>query len=113
MKRGYVDPWSTEKMSRSDAQRRYHNLIQYQLRPMLANRGMTEHARVQVLKRIVREASRFKYESGVVAGSGSREEMVDLLADYFKPEHPAGEELKDWIKRAVRAFGATIDTEEY
>ena len=31
MQRGYVDPWAKEKMSRSEAARRYQNLIQYQL----------------------------------------------------------------------------------
>jgi hypothetical protein len=103
------DPWATEKMSRSEAQRRYNNLIEYQLRPMLGNRGLTDDARIGVLKRMVREASRFKYESGAVAGSGAREEVTDLLKGYLKPEHWAGEELRDWVKRTIRAFGATTD----
>lgn len=102
------DPWGGEKMSRSEAQRRYQNLIEYQLRPMLGNRGMTDDARVGVLKRIVREASRFKYESGAVAGSGAREEVSDLLKGYLHPDHWAGEELRDWAKRAIRAFGASL-----
>lgn len=106
------DPWATEKMSRSEAARRYQNLVQYQLRPMLGNRSMSDDQRVGVLKRIVREASRFKYESGAVAGGGTREEVVDLLKGYLHPEHPAGEELRDWIKRTIRAFGATIETSE-
>ena len=104
------DPWATEKMTRSEAARRYQNLIQYQLRPMLANRSMTDDARIGVLKRIIREAGRFKYESGAVANSGSREELVDLLADYMRPDHWAGEELRDWVKRAIRSFGATIES---
>jgi hypothetical protein len=99
-------------MSRSDAQRRYNNLILYQLRPMLAQRHLSDDARIQVLKRLVREAGRFKYESGVVAGAGAREEIVDLLTPYFKPEAPTGEELKDWMKRAIRAFGANIESDE-
>jgi hypothetical protein len=110
--KGYTDPWAGEKMTRSDAARRYQNLIQYQLRPMLNDRRMSDDARIQILKRIVREASRFKYESGMVANAGTREEVVDLLVDYLKPEHWAGEDLRDWVKRTIRAFGATIDTSE-
>ena len=106
------DPWAGEKMSRSEAQRRYQNLIEYQLRPMIGNRGLTDDARIGVLKRIVREASRFKWESGAVAGSGAREEVMDVLKGYLHPEHWAGEELREWVKRAIRAFGATIDNED-
>jgi hypothetical protein len=106
------DPWGGEKMSRSEAQRRYQNLIEYQLRPMIGNRSMTDDARIGVLKRMVREASRFKYESGAVAGSGAREEVSDLLKAYLRPDHWAGEELRDWAKRAIRAFGATLDDGE-
>jgi hypothetical protein len=112
MRKGYVDPWATEKMGRSEAARRYQNLVQYQLRPMLSNRKMSDDERINVLKRMVREAARFKYEAGVVAGAGTREELVDLLADYLKPDHWAGEELRDWVKRTVRAFGASVDTPE-
>jgi len=112
MNRGAVDPWSTEKMSRSDAQRRYQNLVTYQLRPMLGNRSMDDDARIGVMKRIVREAGRFKYEAGVVAGAGIREEVVDLLLPWLKPDHFGGEELRGWIKRTIRAFGATIETED-
>lgn len=103
------DPWGNEKMSRSEAQRRYNNLIMYQLRPMLGNRSLTDDARVQILKRIVREAARFKYESGVVAGSGAREEIIDLLKDTFKPEHPGSEEYRDWVMRVIKAFGANFE----
>lgn len=111
MNRGYVDPWAREKMSRSEAQRRYHNLIEYQLRPMLM-RKVADDVRVQVLKRIVHDAHRYRYESGVVAGAGTREEIIDLLQHFLKPESGAGEELRDWIKRTYRAFGATLDSEE-
>jgi len=112
MNRGYVDPWAGEPMSRSEAARRYQALIQYQLRPMLANKRMADDQRINVFKRMVREAARFKYESGVVAGAGSREELVDLLQEYFKEESPWGEELRDWAKRALRAFGASIEVPE-
>jgi len=112
MNRSYVDPWAREKMSRSEAQRRYNNVIQYQIRPMLNNRSMSDDARVQILKRAVREASRFRYEAGTVAGSGAREEVVELLGPYLHPEHWAGEELRDWVKRTIRAFGATFGSEE-
>ena len=92
--------------------RRYHNLVEYQLRPMLNQRNMPETTRIQVLKRIVQQAGRFKYESGVVAGSGTREELFDLLTPYLRPEAPTGEEYRDWIKRAIRSFGASIESEE-
>ena len=107
-----MDPWGREKMNRSEAQRRYNNLIQYQIRPMLNNRGMTEVARVNVLKRVVQTAHRIKYESSVTAGAGAREELVDLISHYLHPDHPAGEELRDWVKRSIRSFGASIDSEE-
>lgn len=107
-----VDPWAREKMSRSDAHRRYHNLIQYQLRPMLMDRRMAEAARIGVLKRIIQYASRFRYESGVVAGSGAREEVVDLMVHMLHPEYPISDELKDWIKRTIRAFGAALESED-
>lgn len=112
MNRGGVDPWAREKMTRSDAQRRYNNLVTYQLRPMLNSRHMSDEARVNVLKRVVRDAGRFKYESGVVAGAGVREEVMDLLFPWLHPEHAGGEELKDWIKRTVRSFGASIEAED-
>jgi hypothetical protein len=112
MGKGYEDPWATEKMSRSEAQRRYQNLIEYQLRPMLNSRSLTDDARVQILKRMVREAGRFKYEAGVVAGAGAREEVLDLMKPYLHPEHWAGEELRDWVKRTIRAFGASLDSQD-
>jgi hypothetical protein len=109
MQRGARDPWAGEKMTRSDAGRRYANLITYQLRPMLADRRLDDEGRIAILKRIIAQANRFRYESGVVAGAGSREEVQDLLMPFFHPEHPAGEELRDWIKRVIRAFGAAVD----
>ncbi|MFN3652900.1 MAG: hypothetical protein ACK47B_25255 [Armatimonadota bacterium] len=112
MREERTDPWAGERISRSEVQRRYNNLIQYQLRPMMAQRNMSDDARINVLKRIVRECSRFKYDSGAVAGGGSREEVVDLLTPWLKPEHPSGEELKDWVKRTIRAFGASIESND-
>jgi hypothetical protein len=109
MNRG-SDPWATEKLSRSEAQRRYNNLVIYQLRPMLGNRSMTSEAKVNVMKRMVREAGRIKYESGVVSGSGVREEVVELFEPLLKPESGVSEEMRDWIKRTIRAFGASIET---
>ena len=113
MQRGYVDPWAREKMTRAEAQRRYNNLVLYQLRPMLMDRRLSDEARIGVLKRIIREASRFKYESGVVAGAGTREEIVDLLTRYLKEDSPWGDELQDWVKRTIRSFGANLETEEF
>ena len=112
MNRGRVDPWATEKMSRSDAQRRYNNLITYQLRPMVNDRKMSDTDRINALKRMVREASRFKYESGAVAGSGAREEVVELLAPYFKAESPVGDEVRDWCIRCIRSFGASFGNQD-
>jgi len=112
MNRGSADPWAREKMTRSDAQRRYQNLLQYQLRPMLANRSMDDEARIGIMKRIVREASRFKYEAGVVAGTGIREDVYDLLIRHLSPDHPGGEEYKDWVKRTIRAFGASVEADD-
>jgi hypothetical protein len=109
---GQADPWAAEKLTRSEAQRSYNNLVQYQLRPMLLQRGFDDEARVAVLKRIIREASRIKYEAGVVAGGGIREEVVDLLTPYLKIDSGAGEEFRDFIKRTIRAFGASIGSDE-
>lgn len=103
------DPWAGEAMSRSDAQRRYHNLVQYQLRPMLNDRRLSDDERVQVLKRIVASAHRFRFESGAVPGGGTREEVADLISHWLKPESTAGVELKDWVKRTIRGFGGTLE----
>lgn len=106
------DPWATEKMSRSDAQRRYSNLVTYQVRPMVYDRRLNDEQRVGVLKRVVASAHRFRYESGVVAGMGTRDELVDLMRHYVTPDSPAGPDLRDWVKRAFRAFGAAVETED-
>ncbi len=103
------DPWAGEPMSRSDAQRRYSNLVQYQLRPMIMNdRRLGDAERVSALKRITNSAHRFRYESGVVAQSGTREEVIELLLPYLKPEAEYSDEVRDWVKRAIRAFGGSL-----
>lgn len=101
------DGWAVEKMSRSDAQRRYANLVTYQLRPMVMDRKKTDEERIQILKRMISSAHRFRYEAGVVAQGGTREEVVELLRDYFNPDKGYGEELQDWVKRTMRAFGSS------
>jgi hypothetical protein len=111
MNRAATDPWQGEKMSRSDAQRRYANLVTYQLRPMVYDKKKSDDERVQILKRICQQAYRFRYEAGVVAQGGTREEVMDLLMDYFKPDRETSEELKDWLKRCIRAFGASMSEE--
>jgi len=99
-------------MSRSDAQRRYSNLVTYQLRPMLADRKLEEEGQISALKRIVQSAHRFRYEAGVVAGMGTREEVVDLTKHFLRADHPSSPEVKDWIKRTCRAFGASVEGDE-
>src|SRR6185369_9768707 len=88
-----------DQMNRSEAQRRFQNLIQYRVRPMLADRGKTDEDRVSILKRICREANQIRAASGVVAGPGAREEIIDLLSPWLKAEAGHTEELKDWIAR--------------
>lgn len=100
------------EMSRSEAQRRYQNILHYQIRPMLNDRSKSDTDKVNILKRVVREAHRIKYQSGVVAGAGPREEICDLLLPLLKPNSSASEELRDWVKRAVRSYGATVETED-
>lgn len=102
---------SFTEMSRSEAQRRYQNILHYQIRPMLGDRSKSDDDKVMILKRVVREAHRIKYQSGAVAGSGAREEITDLLTPYLKPSAGTTEELEDWIKRAIRSFGASIDSD--
>jgi hypothetical protein len=97
------------EMSRSEAQRRYQNILQYQIRPMLNDRSKSADDKVTILKRVVREAHRIKYQSGAVAGSGAREEIFDLLSPFLKPNAATPEELQDWIKRAIRSYGAAIE----
>ena len=106
------DAWAAEKMGRSDAQRRYMNLVTYQLRPMTSDRKKSDEERIQILKRIISQAHRFRYEAGVVAQGGTREEVVELLRPLFQPERGHGEELLDWMKRTMRAFGASPESTE-
>jgi hypothetical protein len=100
------------EMSRSEAQRRYQNILHYQVRPMLGDRSKSDDDKVIILKRVVREAHRIKYQSGAVAGSGAREEIFDLLSPLLKPTAGASEELQDWIKRAIRSYGAAVDSND-
>jgi hypothetical protein len=96
-------------MTRSDAQRRYQNLITYRIRPLLIDRSKDDEDKTIVMKRLVREAHAIRYESGAVPGSGTREEVVDLLAPILKAGNHS-EELTDWVKRVIRAFGATYES---
>jgi hypothetical protein len=99
-------------MGRSEAQRRYQNLITYRIRPLLSDRSKDDDDKTQEMKRLVRECNSIRYESGAVAGSGVREEVSDLLMPLIKPEAGHSEELVDWIKRVIRAFGAAIERPE-
>jgi len=104
-----VSETGRDQMNRSEAQRRFQNLIQYRVRPMLANRGLADDDRVTILKRICREANQIRAASGVVAGPGAREEIIDLLSPWLKPEAGRAEELKDWVSRTFRTFGASYE----
>jgi hypothetical protein len=97
-------------MSRSDAQRRYQNLITYRIRPMLIDRSQDDEDKTIMMKRLVRECHSIRYESGAVPGSGTREEIVDLLSPILKAGAGHSEELIDWVKRVIRAFGATYES---
>jgi len=105
--------YNRDQISRSEAQRRYGNLIQYRIRPLLADRSKSDSDRVIAMKRMVREANAIRAESGAAAGMGSREEIIDLLTPWLKPEAPTSEELRDWIVRVFRAFGASYETEDF
>lgn len=107
-----ADPWAGNPMTRSEANRRYQNLIEYHIRPMLADRRMDDEARINRLKRVIRDAGRYRYESGVVAGPGTREEVLDLFKPAFKADSGVSEELKDWYKRTIRSFGANLESDE-
>jgi len=96
-------------MSRSEAQRRYQNLITYRIRPLLIDRSKDDEDKTIMMKRLVRECHAVRYESGAVPGSGTREEVVDLLSPIVKAGTHS-EELVDWVKRVIRAFGANYDT---
>lgn len=93
------------QVNRSEAQRRYQNLIQYRVRPMLNSRTRNENEKILLMKRLVREANNIRAESLCPAGPGTREELVDLLSPMLGLG-AASEELQDWIKRCFRAFGA-------
>ena len=99
-------------MSRSEAGRRYTNLIHYQIRPFLANTRLSEEEKVTQLKRLVRMVTRVRVESGSVAGGGPREEVLELFGSWLKPDSPHSEEVRDWVMRLMRAYGVTIDTGE-
>lgn len=101
-----------EMMTRSEAARRYTNLIHYQLRPFLANTRLSEEEKVTQLKRLVRMVTRVRVESGSVAGGGPREEVLELIGPWLRPEAPHNEEVKDWVMRLMRAYGVTIDNGE-
>lgn len=98
-----------DAMNRSEAQRRYQNMITYQLRPMLADRSASEETKISIIKRLIRQATLIRANSGAVAGGGTREEVVDLLSPVFKPDSDASIEYKDWIIRFFRALGASYE----
>jgi len=102
-----------DQMNRSEAQRRFQNLIQYRIRPMLADRSKSDDDRVIILKRICREANQIRSSSGAVASPGAREEIVDLLSPWLKPESGRTEELKDWVGRTFRTFGASYEGADF
>src|SRR5437763_15624961 len=102
--------YNRDQMNRSEAQRRYGNLIQYRVRPLLADRSKSDADRVIMMKRLVREANNIRIESGAVAGMGSREEIMELLTPWLKPEAPTSEDLRNWIVRVFRDFGASLET---
>jgi hypothetical protein len=108
-----VSESTRDQMNRSEAQRRFQNLIQYRVRPMLTDRSKSDDDRVTVLKRICREANQIRAASGVVAGPGAREEIVDLLVPWLKPEAGHTEELRDWIGRTFRTFGASYEGADF
>src|SRR5947209_6644453 len=105
--------YNRDQMNRSEAQRRFTNLIHYRVRPLIADRSKSDTDRVLMMKRLVREANNIRVESGAVAGLGSREEIMELLLPWLKPEAPTSEELRTWIVRVFRAFGASYETEDF
>src|SRR5262245_49168214 len=105
MRIGYSE--ENSQMSRSEAQRRYQNLIHYRIRPMLVDRSKSDADRVLIIKRICREANNIRAEALAPAGPGTREELVDILSPLLrKPDSEVSEEFKGWIKRCFRIFGA-------
>src|SRR5438046_7336970 len=75
MRIGYSE--ENSQMSRSEAQRRYQNLINYRVRPMLMDRSKTETDRILIIKRICREANNIRAEALAPAGPGTRQELVE------------------------------------
>lgn len=104
--RAKVSSYNQDTMSRSEAQRRYQNLITYRIRPLLQDRSRSEADKISLMKRVYREANNIRAEAQAPAGPGTREELVDLMAPILKPMSTASEEYKDWIKRVFRSFGA-------
>ena len=105
--------YNRDQMNRSEAQRRFTNIIHYRVRPLLADRSKSDADRTIMMKRIVREANNIRTESGAVAGPGSREEIMDLLLPWLKPDAPTSEELRSWVVRVFRAFGANYETDDF
>ena len=105
--------YNRDQMNRSEAQRRYANLVQYRVRPLLSDRSKGDSDRTLMMKRIVREANNIRSESGAVAGTGAREEIMELLLPWLKPEAPTSEDLRNWVVRVFRAFGANYETEDF
>jgi hypothetical protein len=108
-----VSESNLDQMNRSEAQRRYQNLIQYRIRPMLTDRGKSDADRVMIMKRICREANLIRSASGAVAGPGTREEIVDLLVPLLDKDRDTSDELRDWIGRAFRSFGAYYEGTDF
>jgi hypothetical protein len=107
--RARLSDTNQDQIERSDAQRRYQNLIHYRIRPMLNERGKTDEDRVALLKRLCREANLIRANSGAVAGLGTREELVDLLTPLLQKESGVPEEVQEWIVRVMRSFGASYE----
>ena len=105
--------YNRDQMNRSEAQRRYANLIHYRVRPLISDRSKSDADRVTMMKRLVRESNNIRMDSGAVAGLGAREELMDLLMPWLKPDAPTSEELRDWIVRVFRAFGASYETDDF
>jgi hypothetical protein len=104
--------YAREQMSRSEAQRRYSNLLTYRLRPLLSDRSKSNEDKILMLKRLCREAGNIRAEAMAPAGPGAREEVVELLAPLLKPTAGTPDEMKEWIFRLFRSFGAGYEGSE-
>src|SRR5262249_23424033 len=100
---------NSDQMNRSEAQRRYQNIITYQVRPMLGDRGKSEEDRVMLMKRVCSEANLIRADSGAAAGAGARAEIGARLPQLLKPTMGTGDELRGWITRVFRSFGAAYE----